>query len=163
MPFDARPTTTALRLLVGITKDGLTLPVFLVITPALQRDRWRRVVALKLLNRHRNWLFSPVGDLLPTHRIKLLGAIGDPFGRATVSYLVRPDGPQVHHPRDAYLPQKVMGLLFALASSNMCRDHLHPIRSFASCDAIMAEEEQVYNTITYFSSWGGVGLLPSRW
>ena len=154
--FDARPTTIALRLLVGLTKDGLTIPVFLVLTPALQRDRWRRVLALKLLNRHRNWLFSPmIEDLLPTHRTELLGAIGDPFDPTTVSHLVRPDGPQVHDPRDAYLPSKVMGLLLALASSDMWRDHLHPM-NFASCDAIMAEEQYMYHTITYFSSWGSL-------
>jgi len=150
----AHPITIALRLLLGTPKDILILPVFLVITPALQQSQWSitRTVALKLFNHHRNWLFSPrMEALLPAHRAKLLRAIGDPFDMPAAPY---PGRTQVRDPGDTHLSAKVMGLLLALSSSETWRDHLHPT-NFASCDAIMAGEEQLRDTITFFSNWSG--------
>jgi len=149
------PATIALRLLLGTPKDTLILPVFLVTTPALQRSQRggdARVVALKLFNHHRNWLFSPrVEALLPAHRAELLRSIGDPFDISTALY---PKGTQVHDPGNTHLSAKVMGLLLALSSSETWRNHLHPT-NFASCDTIMSGEEELCNTITFFSNWSG--------
>ena len=50
------PTAIALRLLLGTPKGTLILPIFRVITPALQQNLWEntRIVALNLFNRHRH-------------------------------------------------------------------------------------------------------------
>ena len=151
----AHPATIALQILLGTPKHTLILPIFLVIIPALQYDQWRntRAVALKLFNRHRHWLFSPmIENLLPTHRAELLRAIGDPFDLYASTHLAILDRTRSGETEDARLSAKVTALLLALTSSDMWRDHLHPT-NFASCDAIMAEDEHLPNTITYFSNW----------
>ena len=152
----SHPTIIALRLLQGTPKDTLILPVFLVIPPALQQNQRRdtRPAALKLFNHHRRWLFAPtIENLLPAHRVELLRAIGDPFDLATTPMFVGPSKARAHNFDDVQLSQKVMGLLLALASSDVWRDYLHPT-NFASCDVIMAREEHVRDTIQYFSNWG---------
>lgn len=153
----AHPTTIALQILLGTPKDTVILSIFPVITPALQHNKRRntRVVALKLFNRHRHWLFSPmIENLLPTHRAELLGAIGNPFdlyASPQLAVLGRTQSGQID---DARLSAKVMGLLLALSSSDVWRDHLHPT-NFSFCDAVMAGDEHLLNTITYFSNWSG--------
>ena len=110
-------------------------------------------MALKLFNRHRHWLFSPViANLLPAHRAELLRAIGDPsdlYASPCLAILGRKRSSEIN---DARLSAKVMGLLLALSFSDVWRGHLHPT-NFTSCDAIIVEEEHLPNTITYFSNW----------
>ena len=149
----SHPTTIALRLLLGTPKDTLILPIFLVIPPAaLQQNKWR-AVALALFNHHRHWLFSPmIENLIPTHRIELLRAIGDPFDLTTTPSFVGLGRARAHDIDGVRLFPKVMGLLLSLTSSGVWRDYLHPT-NFASCDAIMAGEGHVHDTIRYFSNW----------
>jgi len=150
------PTIIALRLLLGTPKDTLILPVFLVIPPAaLQQNQQpnTRAVALRLFNHHRHWLFSPsIESLLPTHRIELLRAVGDPFDLTTPPSFAGLSGAPECDLDGVCLFPKVMGLLLALASSDVWRDYLHPT-NFASCDAVMAGEDHVRETIQYFSNW----------
>jgi len=153
--FHAHPTTIALQILLGTPKHTIILPIFLVITPALQYNKLRdtRAVALKLFSRHRHWLFSPmIENLLPTHRTELLEAIGDPFDLYTSPHLATLGRTRSGEINVARLSAKVMGFLLALTSSDAWRDHLHPT-NFSSCDAIMAGDEHLPNTITYFSNW----------
>jgi len=153
----SHPTIIALRLLLGTPKDTLILPIFLVIPPAVLQQNQRRntrAVALRLFNRHRHWLFSPtIENLLPAHRVELLRAIGDPFDLTTTLSSVGLGRAPAHDIDDVHLFPKVMGLLLVLASSDVWRDYLHPT-NFASCDAVMAGEGHVHDTIRYFSSWG---------